>query len=157
MKLPKKIILVVAIIFISIQFYSPTKNISPGNHTSTFIKETNPSPEITTLLKTSCYDCHSNDTAYPWYNNIAPISYWMANHVNEGKEHLNFSEWSTYSNDKKDHLLEELEEEAVKGEMPLKEYTWMHGDAKLSDYEVENLVRWIKKTRIVYQLGRQPK
>jgi len=117
----------------------------------------NPTPELKSLFENSCYDCHSNNTKYPWYNNIAPISYWMANHVNEGKEHLNFSEWDTYSLDKKDHLLEEIEEEVVEGKMPLTEYTYTHGDAKLSENQVNDLVEWVKQTRIIYQLGKQPK
>lgn len=157
MKLLKKISLGVVLVFVAMQFYSPTKNLSPGNHTVTFIKETNPSPELKAVLETSCYDCHSNNTAYPWYNNVAPISYWISRHVKEGKDHLNFSEWKTYSIDKKDHLLEELEEVVVNGEMPLTEYTWLHGDAKLSVKEVGDLIEWVKQTRIIYQLGKQPK
>ncbi len=144
------------LIFIAMQFYSPTKNSSPGNHTAVFLKETNPSPELREVFENSCYDCHSNNTRYPWYNNIAPISYWLAGHVDEGKEHLNFSEWNSYSMDKKDHLLEELEEEVVKGEMPLNKYTYIHGDAALSGSEVNAISEWVKKTRIIYQLGKQP-
>lgn len=156
MKVLKKITLVVVLIFIAMQFYRPTKNSSPGNHTVVFLTETNPSPELKEIFETSCYDCHSNNTSYPWYNNIAPISYWLANHVDEGKDHLNFSEWDSYSRDKKDHLLEELEEEVVKGEMPLDEYTWIHGDAELSRAEVNAISEWVKQTRIIYQLGKQP-
>lgn len=157
MKLVKKITLGLVLIFVALQFYSPTKNTSPGTHTAAFIQETNPSPELKAIFETSCYDCHSNNTAYPWYNNIAPVSYWLASHVNEGKEHLNFSEWNTYSMDKKDHLLEELEEEVVAGKMPLTEYTWIHGDARLTNNEVNQITTWVKQTRIIYQLGRQPK
>lgn len=157
MKLLKKITLGVILIFVAMQFYSPTKNTSPGKHTALFIEETNPSSELRAIFENSCYDCHSNNTAYPWYNNIAPVSYWLANHVNEGKEHLNFSKWDTYSMDKKDHLLEELEEEVAKGKMPLKEYTWIHGDSKLSETEVNKISNWVKQTRIIYQLGKQPK
>ncbi|TLP79134.1 heme-binding domain-containing protein [Maribacter sp. ACAM166] len=157
MKLLKKISLGVVLVFVAMQFYSPTKNISPGNHTKTFIIETNPSPELKAVFETSCYDCHSNSTTYPWYNNVAPISYWIASHVKEGKEHLNFSEWETYSIDKKDHLLEELEEEVVAAKMPLTEYTYLHGNAKLSNEEVSALVEWVTQTRIIYQLGKLPK
>ena len=157
MKLLKKVSLGVVIALVAMQFFRPTKNISAGNHTNVFIKETNPSPELLTVLKTSCYDCHSNNTAYPWYNNVAPISYWLSNHVNEGKEHLNFSDWENYTLDKKDHLLEEIKEEVENGNMPLTEYTFLHGDAKLTESEISSLVEWVKQTRIIYQLGKQPK
>lgn len=157
MKLLKNICLGVVLVLIAMQFYSPTKNISSGDHTIIFIKETNPSLRLKAVFETSCYDCHSNNTTYPWYNNVAPISYWIADHVNEGKEHLNFSEWDSYSMDKKDHLLEEIEEVVKQGEMPLTEYAYLHSDAKLSDIEVNELVEWVKQTRIIYQLGKQPK
>jgi hypothetical protein len=156
MKLLKKITFVVVLLLVAMQFYSPTKNISPGKHTEVFVRETNPSAQLKTLFETSCYDCHSNNTVYPWYNNIAPISYWIASHVDEGKEHLNFSTWDTYSMDKKTHLLDELEKEVQKAEMPLTEYTWIHADAKLSDREVRNIVTWVKQTQIIYQLGKRP-
>ncbi|MGJ8714133.1 MAG: heme-binding domain-containing protein [Maribacter stanieri] len=157
MKLLKKISLGVFVVFIAMQFFSPTKNISPGNNTAVFIKETNPTPELQRTFKTSCYDCHSNNTEYPWYNNVAPISYWLADHVNEGKEHLNFSEWENYSLTKKDHLLEEIEEEVSNGKMPLSQYTFIHANTKLSVSEVTDLVEWVRQTRIIYQLGKQPK
>lgn len=157
MKLLKKNSLGVVLVLIAMQFYSPTKNISPGNHTQIFIKETNPSPDLKALFETSCYDCHSNNTAYPWYNNVAPISYWIDSHVKEGKKHLNFSEWQNYSIDKKDHLLEEIEEMVVQENMPLTEYTYLHSNSKISDKEVGEIVTWVKQTRIIYQLGKQPK
>ena len=156
MKLLKKISLGVVLLLVAMQFYSPTKNISPGDHTIIFTKETNPSPELKAVFKTSCYDCHSNNTAYPWYNNVAPFSYWIADHVKEGKEHLNFSKWDTYSIDKKDRLLEEIEEVVVNGEMPLNVYTYLHNDAELSESEVNDIVEWAKQSRIIYQLGKQP-
>lgn len=157
MKLLKKISLGVVLLLITLQFYSPTKNTSAGNHTEVFIRETNPTPQLKILFESSCYNCHSNNTVYPWYNNIAPISYGIAYNVNEGKDHLNFSIWDTYSMDKKNHLLEELEEEVRKGDMPLTEYTWVHGDTKLSEDEVKNIVAWVNQTQIIYQLGKQPK
>jgi len=157
MKILKKNSLGVVLILIAMQFYSPTKNISPGNHTQIFIKETNPSPNLKALFETSCYDCHSNNTVYPWYNNIAPISYWIDSHVKDGKKNLNFSVWQNYSLDKKDHLLDEIEKMVVQAEMPLTEYTYLHGNSKITDKEVVEIIAWVKQTRIIYQLGKQPK
>lgn len=157
MKLIKKISLGLVFVLVAMQFYSPTKNISPGDHTVILKRETNPSENIKTVLTTSCYDCHSNNTSYPWYNNIAPISYWIADHVKEGKDHLNFSDWEKYTVNEKDNILGEIEEEVVSGEMPLTEYTYLHGNAKLTEIEVEEIKEWVKHSRIIYQLGKQPK
>lgn len=157
MKLLKKISLAVVVVLVGMQFFSPTKNISPGSHTEVFIKETNPSTELKTIFENSCYDCHSNNTEYPWYNNIAPISYLLADHVKEGKKHLNFSEWQGYSLRKKDRLLEEIEEVVIDGNMPLNQYTFFHNNTELTPNEVNKLVEWVRQTRIIYQLGKQPK
>src|SRR6056297_1134209 len=124
MKILKKVLIGLLVLFIAIQFYRPEKNISKENDTVAFMQETNPSKEVRTILKTTCFDCHSNNTVYPWYDNIAPISFWLADHIEEGKSELNFSEWASYSDKKKDHKLEELYEETEKRAMPLKEYTW---------------------------------
>lgn len=127
-----------------------------GNHTEIFLAETNPEPELRIVLKETCYDCHSNNTVYPWYNNIAPISFWLANHVKDGKKHLNFSAWDGYSVEKKDHKLEEVIEMIENGEMPLKEYTWTHQNARLTNEQRESIVAWAEKTRSLYQLNEIP-
>ena len=156
MKIIKKIAVALLLILIAMQFYRPEKNTAQGNHTAIFLTETNPPKEVKLILKNSCYDCHSNKTRYPWYNNIAPISYWLANHIKHGKEELNFSEWEGYSNKKKDHKLEEVVEVIEAGEMPLKEYTWTHSDAKLTENQKQLIIKWAKQTRVLYQLNQQP-
>lgn len=156
MKIIKKVGWVLLIVFIGMQFYRPDKNISTVGHTAAFLSETNPPEEVQLILENTCYDCHSNNTNYPWYNNIAPISYWLADHVKEGKEHLNFSEWQSYNPKKKDHKLEELIEEVEGGYMPLKEYTWTHEEARLTAQQNEMVLEWAKKSRVLYQLGPQP-
>ena len=143
-------------VFIAMQFYRPEKNISHGDHSLTFLEETNPPESVRSVLKESCYDCHSDNTIYPWYNNIAPVSYWMADHIKEGKEHLNFSDWKNYSRGEKDHKLEELINEVSEGKMPLKEYTWTHENAALSQEQIDSVVSWAQRTRILYQLGKRP-
>ncbi|MDX1314936.1 MAG: heme-binding domain-containing protein, partial [Eudoraea sp.] len=102
------------------------------------------------------YDCHSNHTVYPWYNNIAPVSYWMADHVDHGKGDLNFSDWATYSGKKKDHKLEEVVEVMEDEVMPLKEYTWTHEEARLSKEQRKAIIEWAEKTRLLYQLDQRP-
>ncbi len=156
MKLLKKIAWVLLISFIVMQFIRPEKNTASADHASYFEQETNPPDEVLVVLKNTCYDCHSDNTVYPWYNNIAPVSYWLADHVDHGKGHLNFSAWESYETDKKDHKLEEVIEEVKKENMPLKEYKWTHEDARLTDDQISDISSWAAKTRALYQLGQQP-
>jgi len=150
MKIAKKIAIVLLVVLVGMQFYRPEKNVATGDYVAAFETETNPTPEAKAILKTACYDCHSANTEYPWYNNIAPVSYWLADHIEDGKKHLNFSDWENYDAKKKDHKLEELIEEVKEGEMPLKEYTWTHGDAKLTQEQINALVSWAKDARANY-------
>ncbi|MCP4976690.1 MAG: heme-binding domain-containing protein [Maribacter sp.] len=156
MKIIKKIAVALLLILVAMQFYRPEKNTAQGNHTAIFLTETNPPQEVKLILKNNCYDCHSSKTRYPWYNNIAPISYWLANHIKHGKEELNFSEWEGYSNKKKDHKLEEVVEVIEEGAMPLNEYTWTHSDAKLTENQKQLIIEWAKQSRVLYQLNQQP-
>lgn len=157
MKIVKKITLALLVVFVLMQFYRPEKNSAQGNHTANFLVETNPPKNIRTVLQQTCYDCHSNHTKYPWYNNVAPISYWLAGHVKHGKGHLNFSEWQDYTVKDKDHKFEEVIEMIEKGEMPLKEYTWTHKKARLTQEERDSILEWAKRTRLLYQLDQRPK
>lgn len=156
MKIAKKIGIALLIILIGMQFFSPEKNTATGDYVAAFEKETQPTTEVAQLLKTTCYDCHSSHTEYPWYNAIAPVSYWLDHHIEEGKEHLDFSDWANYTVKKKDHKLEELIEEVEEGEMPLKEYTWTHEEARLTPEQKRMLIDWAKEARQGYQLAGQP-
>lgn len=135
----KNILLLVLIVFILVQFIRIDKSVPEVDAAKDFIAISSPSDEVKTLLKNACYDCHSYESKYPWYSEIAPISWWTKHHVNEGREELNFSLWGDYSAKKADHKLEECAEEVEEGEMPLKPYTITHGDAKLSDQQKETL------------------
>lgn len=95
-----------------------------------------------TLVK-KCYDCHSNNTHYPWYVHIQPIGWWMASHVKEGKDHLNFSEFKTYEPKRANHKLEEVSEEIGEGHMPIESYLWLHPEAKVTDEELNAINSWI--------------
>ena len=157
MKLGKKIGWTLLILFLVIQLYRPEKNSSPTNDLTTFLDETNPPAEVEAVFKSSCYDCHSNSTNYPWYNQVAPVSWWLADHIEEGKEHLNFAAWDSYSGKKKDHKLEEVVETVESGEMPLDEYTWTHEEARLTQAQRQAIIDWANQTRALYQLTDLPK
>ena len=148
-KILKFIGLLLLLVFVVMQFIRPDKNKGGTEGITAFKKETNPSEDVFMILKQNCFDCHSDSTKYPWYAEVAPISYWLADHVKEAKGDFNMSAWETYSIKKKDHKLEELIEEVEEGEMPLDSYTWIHG--KLSKEDQEKLIQWASLARIQYQ------
>jgi len=139
----KKILFILLAVVIIIQFIRPERNIGKRETENTIFV----SNEVGQILQTSCFDCHSNYTVYPWYTNIQPIGWWLNHHVNEGKEELNFSEFETYSLKRKLHKLEEIKEMVDEGEMPLSSYTLIHGDASLSAEQKEILSKWVVETR----------
>lgn len=151
----KKIIkyfgIILIIVLVAMQFLQPDKNDGGYESIAVFKADTNPSEEVFSILKTHCFDCHTNQTKYPWYAEIAPISYWLADHVNEGKDEFNMSNWEAYSVKKKDHKLEELAEEVEEGEMPLDSYTWIHGNISKTDKEL--LIQWATLARLKYKDG----
>lgn len=115
-----------------------------------FEQETQVSPKLSSILKANCYDCHSNQTQYPWYSAVAPINFWLDEHVQDGKKHFNLSQWSEYSIKRKDHKLEELIEEVEEAEMPLPSYTWVHGS--LTEIERQTLLDWAQMARLSYRI-----
>ena len=99
-------------------------------------------PEVKTILKKSCYDCHSHETIWPGYSKIAPISWLIAAHVNEGREYLNFSVWNRYDAKKRLRVREEIWDEVSRGAMPLKSYLWLHSQARLTQADRQLLQTW---------------
>ncbi|MBT3742815.1 MAG: heme-binding domain-containing protein [Polaribacter sp.] len=151
MKILKKLGYFLLFVFIIAQFFGPEKNEGDLASVDSFIAETNPPENVKNIFETTCYDCHSSKTAYPWYNNITPVNYWLASHVKDGKKHLNFSKWNEYSLKKKEHKMDELYEEVAEGEMPLNFYTWTHSEANLSQEQVDAVVTWGKKVQADYK------
>ena len=135
-----------------IQFVQPDKNQQGYESVVLFEQETQVSEELGVFLRTNCYDCHSNQTTYPWYSQISPLNYWLDEHIVDGKKHFNVSDWATYSVKKKDHKLEELIEEIEAQDMPLASYTWTHKEAQLTDVQVQSLVDWARNARSNYSL-----
>jgi len=147
----KKIALVLFAIFVIIQFFRIDKTNPEVIIENDFINVVNPPEEIATIIKTSCYDCHSNTSKYPWYSNVAPISWWLKDHINEAREELNFSEWETYNIAKKINILEEAIEEIEEGEMPLYPYKISHSSAKLNVNQIKLLMDFLKNLKINYE------
>ncbi len=143
----KKTLLYVLALVVLIQLFRPTKNNS-NNYTNDISKEVVVPDEIQKIIKTSCADCHSNTTVYPWYAEIAPVSWYLASHVNDGKEHLNFSEWTAYNVHQKEHILKDLKEVMESHEMPLKSYLLLHENAKMDKNQYEAFSKWLSTIEI---------
>jgi hypothetical protein len=141
----KRLLIIIAgsilLAFIVIQFFRPEKNQSAVT-TDDIIYTLEIPNSVKRTLVNACYDCHSNQTRYPWYSNIAPVSWMLANHVKEGKEHLNFSAWKQYSKREQISQLDDICEMVEKREMPLKSYTFMHSEAIILEYQVKELCTW---------------
>jgi cbb3-type cytochrome oxidase cytochrome c subunit len=133
------------------QLFRIDKTNPPVDASQDYLATVDVPAEAAELIRTACYDCHSNETAYPWYTNVAPASWWIKKHINDGRKHLNFSVWGTYEAKRKSHKMEECYEMVEEGEMPMDSYTWMHGEAKLSSEQKAMLVDWFKKQEAAFK------
>lgn len=147
MKLYKKILFGLLILFIAIQFIRPAKNKSGQVLPTDIIKKVNVPDKVLNIFKNTCYDCHSNNTRYPWYINIQPMGWVMANHIKNGKEDLNLSEFGSYSKRKQANKLKAIAKSVNDGSMPLPSYTIMHTDAKLSEEDKNVIINWASNTK----------
>lgn len=143
----KKVIIVLIVVFVFIQFFRIDKTNPPVNENLDFIHIKNTSASTAQILKNSCYDCHSNESEYPWYTNISPFSWLVKNHIDEGRKHLNFSEFATYDIKRQLHKLEEAVEEVERGKMPMESYLIVHQDARLSAAQQKELTDYFKQVR----------
>lgn len=142
MKWYKKILPAVLVVFIAIQFIQPAHN-SSGQALPTDITKTIRVPDtVLNIFKKACYDCHSNNTRYPWYVYIQPTGWIMARHIRNGKDNLNFSDFGSYSQRKQANKLRAIETSIKEGSMPLPAYTIMHSDAKLSAEDKKLITDW---------------
>ena len=145
MKLKRKHILpILGVIFILMQFFRIDKTNPPIDLEMDFIATEKPPEAIAQKLVDACYDCHSHDTEYPWYTNIAPVSWWVKGHINNGRQNLNFSKWTEYSEKKQAHKIEENIEKLENRWMPLSSFVWLHPEAKMSDSENEEMIAYFK-------------
>ncbi len=151
MKWLKRILVFLLIVLVGIQFIRIDKVNPISDPNQDFIQILNPPEEVAQMLKVSCYDCHSHQSVYPWYTNIAPISFWIKGHINHGRRHLNFSAWGSYDQNRAHHKLEECYEEVEEGHMPLPSYLWAHSDAKLTDEQRSAMVSWFKSQMSKYE------
>jgi hypothetical protein len=144
----KKISIVGFVVFLLMQLYQPARNINYGPVSTVHITKTYGVPiNVRTILQTSCYDCHSNNTNYPWYSYIQPVRLFMDSHIKEGKGNLNFSEWGNYSSRKQGNKLDRIIKQITSNEMPLTSYTVIHRNAILTGVQKEEIIHWIDKMK----------
>ncbi len=141
MKIIKYIFFALVVLFIGIQFFQPAKNIEPVESTHIFNQEDIPETMVN-MLQTNCLDCHSNQTRYKLYHNVAPLSWAVNKHIVDGKKELNLSEWGNLSAFDKIAVLNEMSDEVQHGSMPLKSYQMMHKEAVFSQAKKDTFSHW---------------
>ena len=136
MRKPGMIVLAIAALAVLIQFV-PVDRTNPSGGGAI-----EASDAVRAVFVRSCYDCHSNETKWPWYSSVAPVSWVIARDVKEGRGHLNFSSWQDYSQERRRRLAEEIYEEVSEGKMPLGAYVFIHRKARVAPGDIEALRKW---------------
>ncbi|WP_281336015.1 heme-binding domain-containing protein [Flavobacterium eburneipallidum] len=140
----QRIAIISLIFFLLMQLYQPDRNIAfEQDITVNFTKIYTVPKNIENILRTSCYDCHSNNTKYPWYSNIQPARFFMERHIKEGKKNLNFNEFGNYSKRKQENKLDRIAKQIKSSEMPLSSYTLIHKNAILTPTQKVEIINWI--------------
>ncbi len=145
MKLLKLTGLIVLIVLIAIQFFPAKVNQGITGSPDDFITGNQVPPNIAHMLKSACYNCHSNQTEYPWYSKIQPVGWFIGGHIKEGKEELNLSEFGSYPVERQKHKIQSMIRHIEKGEMPLPSYKLMHPEARLSEKDKTDLISFLKQ------------
>lgn len=135
----KRILQILLVVFVAAQFFQPDRSAPAADPALYMLVMTNAPQDIRDLVTGACYDCHSYATQYPWYVHITPVNFIMQHHINEGREHLNFSRWDKYAGSKD---AGECGEMIQKGEMPPGYYKLMHAHGRLSDAQQQLLMSW---------------
>lgn len=147
MSLLKKILLVTSFVFIIIQFIQPSRNKNSQLLKSDISMIVSIPDSVKSILTIACYDCHSNNTKYPWYTYIQPMGWIMENHIKKGKKELNFTEFGNYTKRKQLSMINGIVNSIKDGNMPLASYTLMHKDAQLSVNDKAILITWVQQSK----------
>lgn len=142
------------VLFLAAQFVRPAKTNPVSDEAQAIQSHVEMIPEISLILNRACYDCHSNATKWPWYSRVAPVSWLVVSDVNDGRRHLNFSEWAKYDRSKAAKKMQEIDEEVSIKAMPLSSYKLLHPEARLSDQERALVSDWAKAESKRLELAR---
>jgi hypothetical protein len=155
LRILKWVAMVLALAAVGIQFVRPARTNPPLEPAQTLEAHTQMTPEVSKIFERSCNDCHSNRTTWPWYTNVAPVSWWTIDHVTHGRSHLNYSEWGKLERPDQEKSLQEICDEVLDGKMPLPSYLPMHSQARLSEQDKKVLCDWTEAER--HRLAAQPR
>ena len=143
-KVLKWSVVVLALVFLGAQAYRPDRTNPAVDERKTLRANTQLTPEVAAIFERSCNDCHSNETTWPWYSNVSPVSWFLKGHVEDARRELSFSEWATYPKRKRERKLHEICEQVESGQMPLTSYLPLHPSARLSDEDKRRICEWTK-------------
>lgn len=141
------LVVVMACLFVAAQFSRPARTNPTADQSLALQSHVQVGPQVATILDRSCNDCHSNKTRWPWYSNVAPLSWFVIDHVNHGRSHLNLSEWGRFDRREAGEMLSAVCKEVQSGAMPLSSYTPMHPGSRLSPTDVKLLCDWTTSER----------
>lgn len=147
MRIKRIIGIILIVTFVGIQFIPTELNQSDVSSGLDFINFYDVPQDISTTLKVSCYDCHSNNTQYPWYNRIQPVALFLKHHIEEGKSKLDFSIYSEYSKRRRKSKLKSIISQIKDDEMPMTSYTFLHKETALSESEKKMVLVWLNRLR----------
>jgi Haem-binding domain len=139
--------IILAILFVAIQFIRPSRVNPPVDESKTLQATTQVPQDVGAILERSCNDCHSSRTEWPWYSEVSPLSWYLVRHVNEGRRELSFSNWGTYQPRRMVRKLQQICDEVEHGDMPLKSYLPLHPTARLSGADKQVLCNWANQER----------
>ena len=146
-KVLKWLAVAVVAVLLGMQFVRPARTNPAVDQTQTINARLQVTPQVAAIIDRSCQDCHSHSTHWPWYTNIVPVSWVLVDHVNDGRKHLNLSEWGKLDKRRADKKLEEMCEQVSDKLMPIDSYTWIHRSAKLSADDIKILCDWTEAER----------
>jgi hypothetical protein len=147
LKTLKRTLLGLVGVLVIIQFIRPARNISAGDSPNHITTKFAVPQDVQTILQTSCFDCHTNNTRYPWYFNLEPVGWLLNSHIQDGKRQLNFSEFAGYRLRRQYRRFEDIAAQVSEGDMPIPSYLLIHTDAKLSQEQKEKLIAWANLMR----------
>ncbi len=143
----KWVVVIFACGFVALQFYRPARTNPVSDPSQSIEARLQVSPQVVSVFERSCNDCHSNKTRWPWYTNVSPVSWFIVDHVDHGRSHVNFSEWGSYDQEKQLKRLQEMCEQVEDGSMPLSSYTPLHPGSELSAEDKKLLCDWAEAER----------
>src|SRR5229473_3816620 len=146
-RIAKWLVVGLSVLCLAIQFVRPARTNPAVDESQTIFARTQMTPQVTAILNRSCADCHSNKTVWPWYTNVAPLSWFIVNHVNEARPRLNLSEWGKLDRDRQSKKLQQMCDEVTDGGMPLSTYTPLHPGSKPTSADIKALCDWTDAER----------